>query len=333
MRTAEPKNQHVFFAWTKISRRSEELAQRFNAEYKRYDRKDNSKATLAFSLLTNAIKTFCWIVVNRPKVIFTFNAHPYITLIAKIATWVTCKGKVIPDLHTAAYTDHYYGIKKIIAQWIWKKCPIVIIHNQESKEFLAKKQPNLAEKLFVLEDAIPDFTEYPKQQPGSSPVGVLVSRFANDEPIEAFLQAASRIKECTFYVTGNFKKAKFDLTPYMAEHIKFPGFVSDNDYQRMLGNADFIAVLTTREMTLLSGGYEALALEKPLILSKTKTLMDYYGDSALYAENKAESIESSIRRILENLALYQEKVDVHKKIKVKDFNTKASTLLDILKTL
>ena len=333
MRTAEPKKQHVFFAWTKISRRSEELAQRFNAQYKRYDRKDNSKATLAFSLLTNAIKTFCWIVVNRPNIIFTFNAHPCITLTAKTATWVTCKGKVIPDLHTAAYTDHYYGIKKIIAQWIWKKCPIVIIHNQESKEFLAKKQPNLADKLFVLEDAIPDFREHPKQQPESSPVGVLVSRFADDEPIEEFLEAASRIKDCTFYVTGNFKKAKFDLTPYREEHIRFPGFVSDNDYQHMLGNADFITVLTTREMTLLSGGYEALALEKPSILSKTKTLMDYYGDSALYTENKADNIESSIRRLLENHALYQEKVVVHKNIKVKDFNTKASTLLDILERL
>ena len=61
--------------------------------------------------------------------------------------------------------------------------------------------------------------------------------------------------------------------------------------------------------------------------------MDYYGDSALYAENTAESIESSIQILLENLALYQEKVVVHKKINVKDFNTKASTLLDILKTL
>lgn len=333
MCTAGSKKQNVFFAWTKISRRSEELAQYFNAKYKRYDRWDNSKATLALSLLINAIKTFFWIVINRPSVIFTFNAHPYITLTAKIATWVTWKGKVIPDLHTAAYTDHYYGIKKIISHWIWNKCPIVIIHNQESKEFLAKNQPNLADRIFVLEDAIPDFKKYPKQPSESSLMGVLISRFADDEPIEEFLLAASNIKDCIFYITGNFKKAKFNLTPYKGGNIRFPGFVSDDDYRRMLGNADFIAVLTTREMTLLSGGYEALALEKPSILSKTKTLMNYYGDSALYTENKAECIESSIGTLVNNLAQYQKKVVIHKKIKIEDFNTRASNLLASLETL
>ena len=49
------------------------------------------------------------------------------------------KGQVIPDLHTAAYTDHFSGIQEILGRWIWKKSPVVLIHNPESNKFLSEK--------------------------------------------------------------------------------------------------------------------------------------------------------------------------------------------------
>jgi len=323
----------VFFAWTRISRRSDELARYFNAIYIRYNRWDHSRITLLFSLIINFWRTFFWIIINRPRIIFTFNAHPFITISAKIATWVTFKGHVIPDLHTAAITDNYHGLQKILARWIWVKCPLLLIHNQESKDYLSKSIPCIQKKIFVLEDSIPLILKEKKNSALQKPICILISRFADDEPIEEFLQAIINITNCQFFITGNYNKANYDLSMYYSDNITFTGFVSDKEYLSLLNSSDFITILTKREMTLLSGGYEALALEKPYIISKTRTLIDYFDNSAIYTENTVTKIQESVNLMLEEIDERKKNVSTFKVEKVKQWEKKASELYSVLKNL
>ena len=55
------------------------------------------------------------------------------------------------------------------------------------------------------------------------------------------------------------------------------GFLSDDDYWRQLRVRPSIVVLTTRPATLLSGGYEAMAVGRPLVISDHGVLRDYFG--------------------------------------------------------
>jgi len=323
----------VFFAWTRVSRRSEQLARHFNSAFIRYNRWGNSTLTLLFSLIVNFIRTFLWIVFKRPAIIFTFNAHPFVTISAKLGTWVTMKGQVIPDLHTAAYTDHFSGMQAILGRWIWKKSPVVLVHNLESKIFLSEKIPDIEDKLFVLEDALPGFDQEQIKSKSKSPNCVLISRFAPDEPIQEFFDAVSGIMNCHFFITGNQKKAKFDLSPYADKNITFSGFVSDQDYLCLLRSADFITILTKRDMTLLSGGYEALALEKPVILSETQTLMDYFEDSAIYTPNTVDGIQEAVKMMLDELEKRGKRVQCLKEKKIIEWNKKARELHSIVESL
>jgi len=319
-------NDFVFFAWTNISRRSDELAKYFNAIYIRYNRWSHSSITILLSLMINFFRTFFWIIINRPRIVFTFNAHPFITISAKIATWITFKGYVIPDLHTAAFTDNYQGLQKILSRWIWEKCPLILIHNQESKNYLSKRLPSIRKKIFVLEDAIPPILKKKVNLEVEYPVCILISRFADDEPIEEFLQAIINITNCQFFITGNYNKANFNLTKYYSSNITFTGFVSDKEYLSLLSSSDFIVVLTKREMTLLSGGYEALSLEKPYIISKTKTLIDYFEDSAIYTENDVNKIQESVYTMLEEVDERKKNILSFKAMKVKEWEKKAREL-------
>jgi glycosyltransferase involved in cell wall biosynthesis len=326
-------NDSVFFAWTRVSRRSEQLAKFFNLIYVRYDRWGQSKFSLACSLIFNFAKTFFWVIFNRPKFIFTFQAHPFVTIAAKLGTWVTRKGIVIPDLHTAAYTDHFTGIQGVLGKWIWKKCPLILVHNDESKEFLGKTIHELKDKLYVLEDALPEFHSINTAINSNEIKCVLISRFAPDEPIQAFLEAVSEIENCQFYVTGNYAKATFDLSKYPNDKIIFTGFISDDEYLNLLQSSDMISILTTREMTLLSGGYEALSLEKPVILSNTKTLRNYFGNSAVYTNDTSGGIRRAIKTMISELHARQGIVLELKKEKIDDWQEKADHLIQLINRL
>jgi glycosyltransferase involved in cell wall biosynthesis len=52
------------------------------------------------------------------------------------------------------------------------------------------------------------------------------------------------------------------------------------------------------------GAYEAISAGKPLVLSNTKALRNYFGDFATYVNNDASSICAGIETILQNYKEY-----------------------------
>ena len=328
-----PLNDSVFFAWTRVSRRSEQLAKYFNLTYVRYNRWGQSDISLTCSLIFNFVKTFFWVVFHRPKFIFTFQAHPFVTISAKLGTWITRIGVVIPDLHTAAYTNHFTGIQGALGKWIMGECRLILVHNDESKTFLGNTIDELKDKLFVLEDALPEFPSFNSDLDSKKLKCVLISRFATDEPIQAFLDAVLEIDNCLFYITGNHKKSTFDISKYPEDRIFFTGFLSDNDYIKLLQSSDTILILTTREMTLLSGGYEALSLEKPIVLSDTETLRNYFGNAAIYTHNNAKDIRQAVIKMIPEIHNRRKMILDLKKQKIDEWQEKASHLIQLINQL
>ena len=50
------------------------------------------------------------------------------------------------------------------------------------------------------------------------------------------------------------------------------------------------------EDCLVCGAYEALAAGKPLVLSRTRALRDYFGTAALLTDNTIDGIAASVER-------------------------------------
>ena len=57
-------------------------------------------------------------------------------------------------------------------------------------------------------------------------------------------------------------------------------------------------VLTTRPATLLSGGYEAMAVGRPLVISDHDVLRDYFADAAVYTGATAGQMSEAVSRAL-----------------------------------
>jgi len=100
---------------------------------------------------------------------------------------------------------------------------------------------------------------------------------------------------------GNYKKAE-DLDPsQLPSNVILTGYLDEPKYIELLSGSDIIMDLTTRENCLLCGAYEAIALGKPYILSRTSALMEYFKHGAVFTENSCLDIVKAIHECARHL--------------------------------
>ena len=174
----------------------------------------------------------------------------------------------------------------------------------------------------VLQDKIPEIIvnkENKRDLNGDFNI-VCVSTFVADEPILEIVKAAKLIdSNVHIYMTGNHQNFPQieKLHKIKPANVTFTGFIPENDYVQLLYNADTIMVLTVLEELLTCGAYEAVALNKPMILSNTKALSSYFFKGTAYADPNSESIAEAIKKIKENYDKYSKDVnDLHTELDV-----------------
>ena len=168
-------------------------------------------------------------------------------------------------------------------------------------------------KAFVIADPIPNLEkEYQNIELSDKLNIVNICSFSDDEPYNEVIKAAEYLeKEASFYITGNFREKIKNEINY--KNITFTGYLERDDYLNLLASADLIIVLTLRENCLLCGAYEALFFEKPLILSRKNALIDYFGDAAIYCENRAEDIAEKVLWAKNNMGIMKGKIILGRK--------------------
>ena len=132
--------------------------------------------------------------------------------------------------------------------------------------------------------------------PGERPRVVYICSFKSDEPVDVFLETAGRVPGADFLITGRAPEA---VSKNLPDNVRLTGFLGEKEYTECLLQAQLIIALTTRAGTLLYGAQEAIALGKPLVLSRTPTLEAYFTGGRVMVENTAESLRCGILDALE----------------------------------
>jgi len=241
-------------------------------------------------------KTMLTLLKYKPKVLIVQNPSivlGYMSILLK----PFFRYKLIMDCHNAALypLEGKYPWLVSLAQFLIKKANFVIVTNNE----LAKKVVALGGTPIVLNDPIPSFKfDTQTQFKNSQPKVTLIATWAEDEPIMEFLNAASTLENVDFYVTGKLKDASVKEKYHP---INFPGFVSREDYIKLIATSDLIVDLTTRENCLVCGAYEAVGVGVPLLLSNTDSLQATFDSGAEFCENTVDSIRNGITSALSNI--------------------------------
>ena len=280
----------TFIAWIDYHRRSDLLAQHLGAEMRFIYYKPSWKVLQTpIRYIVQTLRTWRVQRQDRPDIIFIQNPPIVSVLIAFIYARLHGAHCVI-DSHTGAFLS---------PKWRWS----VGLHRLLSKGSLATIVHNTSQEKIVKEWGcrylVVDFT------PGSYPPGdefaldgkfnvAVSSSFREDEPLDLVFEAAALLPEVSFYITGDSKRIAPSILSKKPDNCILTGYLSYERYVGLLRCVDAIMVLTTGDHTLLMGGFEAVSIGTPLIVSDWPILQDFFSLGTVHVANTVQGIHQGV---------------------------------------
>lgn len=299
----------LFVTWAGHARRSTELGKRFSAlPVFIFPGETRGLAATAWRYLRSFVATLRLFARERPTLVFVLNQPVFLVLAAYLYSHVRRCPYVI-DHHSGAFNYRQAKWSLPLLRLLCRHASLSIVTNPHHAEILRGwgcRVRVIADVPFDFAmreegpplDEIPAAGSFRERRSDRSSV-VMVSTFSRDEPLEAVLEAARRLPEVDFYVTGSLKRADKRLLVRAPLNVTFTDFLPDRDYVALLRTSQAVLALTTRDHTLQRGAYEALSLGRPIITSDWPLLREVFCRGAVYTRNDARSIEGAIQSTLQ----------------------------------
>jgi glycosyltransferase involved in cell wall biosynthesis len=292
----------VVIAWMPVSQRSSTIAQRLGFDLVLIGRSGFRRAwTAPLAYPWSAIRTIATLVRRRPRAAIV-AAPPFVAALVALPFLAALRAPLAIDAHTGALLDRRWRWSVPILAWLGRRSVAVVVTLPSLEEPLVA----LGVPTLVIPDPLPRLSpgdrapergvaadRGPADGPAADPAGgrpsvVAVCGWGLDEPIDA-LVASAEGRPWHLTITGRPSRAV--PTP---PNVRLAGFLDHAAYVALLAAADVVVVLTERDDTLLSGAWEAIALERPLVLSGTRALRSTFGEEVTYVEPDAAAIAAGI---------------------------------------
>lgn len=321
--------KYVWFTWER-QRRNIELSKALGCSYFEFNYDGRSRLIRYPACI---IKTIIALIRERADIVFGQN--PSILLVVVLTACRRFFGyRLIVDAHNSGIRpmEGRYKLLNSVSKFVQKRADMVIVHNEEIKRIVKKN----GGKAFVLQDKIPDLKLNSMKEKLDGKYNFLyICKFHSDEPYFEVFEAAKKIpKDISIYVTGNFKKKlSSDVIENLGENVKLMGFIPEHKFIMMLNSVDATIDLTTREDCLVCGAYESVGVEKPMLLSKSKSSMEYFRMGTIFVDNRADDIVDGIIEYINNSEHYKKAIVEGKNRLKKSWNKRFLELLDRISSL
>lgn len=286
---ASKKNRPAAWITWEIQVRNRSMANILGAPL--YEIISNKSRLIRYVELT--IRTVTLIIKNRFKIIYVQNPSIVLSFIA-ICLRPLLQMTVIVDAHNGGIypLEGRSRFLNYFARLICRKADHVIVTNS----YLAEVVTQWGGSPFIMPDPIPDFSDHPARKIiPDKPYILFICTWASDEPYYEVIKAASDLNSFDIYVTGNYRKRlSEEELKGLPPSVKLLGFVNEDDYINYFRNAYGALDLTTRDNCLVCGGYEAVALGIPIILSRSRVNEEVFSKGCILTNNDAESIRAAI---------------------------------------
>ena len=250
-----------------------------------------SRGTLRYLRLT--LRTIGLLTRRRPRVVLVPNPSLVLSLLTVLLRPVLGYTLIV-DAHNEAVQPfiHQQRWLRRLSRWVVGQADLTIVTNGQ----LASAVEAQGGRPFTLPDRVPEPPLSSVRKLRGEFNAVLISTFAPDEPVETVLEAV-RGANIQLYVTGDHQESQTTAVQRVPPNVCLTGFLPEAEYWALLQSADAIIDLTLMDNCLVCGAYEALAVGKPMLLSRNRASVELFGDSALYTDNEP----TDIRRMLESL--------------------------------
>jgi hypothetical protein len=293
----------LWLTWEKQVR-NRNLSERFNAELVEIIEPGGHVTRYARSIYRTIQHLKRW----RGRIVFVQN--PSIVLACIATLFRPIFGYIlIVDAHNAGI----YPIKvKIIAdhiiKWLLRQANFTIVTNQA----LVKRVITNGGRPLIIPDPLPNNIGLPRPQVPNKNKKLFkvlfICTWAADEPYLEVMAAAELVDDAHIFITGSSKGREKQFLRAIPRNVTLTGYVPEQEYHQLLLDSDIIIDLTTRENCLVCGAYEAVAAEKPFVLSKTDALQIYFCKGGVHVDNHAEAIAMGIKALVAQYDFYLDEI-------------------------
>jgi glycosyltransferase involved in cell wall biosynthesis len=203
--------------------------------------------------------------------------------------------RVVVDAHTGIFDHRRWRWLLPLTRAVFRRADAVVVTGPHLEERVA----SWGARAVIIGDVPVNFAAGNPPAPCREARVVVVNTFSSDEPVGEVLAAARRLDGIRLFVTGDLRDAPAALTADPPANVTFTGFLPEEDYVGLLRSADVVVVLTTHDHTMQRGGYEALALGKPLVTSEWGLLRETFARGTVHVANEAPAIAAGVRRALD----------------------------------
>lgn len=244
------------------------------------------KSNLALKYAQLSWRSWKALRARRPDVVFFMQPPAPLLLVARVYA-SSRRGVVLyGDLHSGFFNDSKWSWFTSLGLRLLGRHHVIV-----TNEALANVVGDRVRSVHVLHDVL-NASHAVEVTDVTRDYVLCPLSYAADEPIDELLQAARLTPEVVWKLTGRAPQAVRDAAP---ENVEFTGFVSQEEYESLLGNASAALALTSRADTMQRAGYEALSANTPLVASRQRVLVDFFGSAAVFADHDAASLSAAVR--------------------------------------
>lgn len=236
----------------------------------------------------------------KPPLVFVQNPSLLLALLV-VSYGRICKTPVIVDAHNAGVYP-FEGRRAWatrLAFFLFRKANLTIVTNESLKSYVEEN----GGRACILPDPIPEIHKPAGEKSLSGDFNVMfICTWSADEPYSEVIESARLVEPGTvIHITGNSKGREKNAGGELPANVVLTGFIPEEEFQDLLWSCDVVMDLTTRENCLVCGAYEAVATGKPLLLSDTKALRNYFRRGTVFSSNDARSLAHAMNHMRHHL--------------------------------
>lgn len=282
-----------FISWLPHCRRSDAIAARLGGRshlvhFLGYQRP--AQAPIKYVLAT--VATLAKLIRDRPDLVLVATPPVPAALVVR-AYCLLGRARFVIDAHSGTFDDPRWRWALPMQRHLSRRAVATIVTGRH----FADEVERWGARALIIGTVPVTFEPAPPAELGPGDHVMVVSTFGRDEPIEAIVAAARRTPQVTWHVTGN--PARSRVAPEeLPANVRYTGWLSDEGYHGLLQAADVVLCLTTRDHTMQRGGYEAMAVGKPLITSDWPLLRRTFDGGTVHVDNSPRSIADAVSLVL-----------------------------------
>jgi hypothetical protein len=283
----------VAVAWDNYQGRTQALANALGGRAWYIRGGPHQKPLLPIRYVLDSIRMWRLLRRHRPSVLVVITPPA----LAPLVGWWWClthRCRLVVDCHTGAFHSWKWRWSVWRLGAVCRQAVAALAHTLEDEELVkAWGAPAL-----LLPDDLP---EAPQAVPLPRSRGlrvVVAGSLDGNEPVAAVVEAARLIPDVEVRLTGDENRVPISVRRDAPHNVTFTGWL---DYPTFLGElvaANVVGVFSTEPHIMNRAAFEAVGLDRPLVLSDLPGLRIRFGPAALFAHNDPRSMAGALLEAL-----------------------------------